>query len=272
MQFLKDVGLIRSKVQCSTCDRDMTWYADPSISNGFRWRCRRTVFGVLYSASSSIRTGSWFQQNKLTFREILLVTYGIVCRETAHRIIEEHCLSSSTVADWGMFCRETMLVFMAGCSEKLGDPNKIVEVDESKFGRRKYHRGHPLKSQWVFGGVERESGRTFLVPVPDRTTDTLVAIIRDWIEPGTTAISDCWGAYRNLESQGFTHRTVKHSIHFVDSTPVLTQTQLSPRGASSTSSSANTTGAKTTSTTWYSTCSWRGAGRKAFHHSCNYFT
>jgi len=28
--------------------------------------------------------------------------------------------------------------------------------------------------------------------------------------------SDCWGAYRNLESQGFTHRTVKYSIHFVD--------------------------------------------------------
>ena len=24
MQFLKDVGLLRSKVQCNTCDRDMT--------------------------------------------------------------------------------------------------------------------------------------------------------------------------------------------------------------------------------------------------------
>jgi len=75
-----------------------------------------------------------------------------------------------------------MLVFMAGCSEKLGGPNKTVEIDESKFGRRKYQRGHPVKGQWVFGGVERESGRTFLAPVPDRTADTLVAIIRDWIE------------------------------------------------------------------------------------------
>ena len=109
-----------------------------------------------------------------------------------------------------------MLVFMVGCSEKLGGPNKIVEVDESKFGRRKYHRGHPVKCQWVFGGVERESGRKFLVPVPDRTAETLVAIIRDWIEPGITAIRDCWGGYRKLESQVFTHRTVIHSIHFVD--------------------------------------------------------
>ena len=101
---------------------------------------------------------------------------------------------------------------MEGCVEKLGRPNKIVEVDESKFGRRKYHRGHPVRGQWVFGGVERESGRTFLVPVPDRTADTLVAIIRDWIEPGTKVISDCWGAYRNLESQGFTHREPLHPL------------------------------------------------------------
>ena len=25
IQFLKDVGLIQSKVQCNTCERDMTW-------------------------------------------------------------------------------------------------------------------------------------------------------------------------------------------------------------------------------------------------------
>jgi hypothetical protein len=42
-----------------------------------------------------------------------------------------------------------------------------------------------------------------------------MAIISDWIEPGTTVISDWWGGYRNLKSQGYTHQTVNHSIHFV---------------------------------------------------------
>jgi len=84
------------------------------------------------------------------------------------------------------------------------------------FGRLKYHREHPIKGQWVFRGVERDSGRTYLVPVPDRTADTLEAIIRAWILPGTTVISDNWASYRNLESQGFTHLTVKHSNQFVD--------------------------------------------------------
>jgi len=109
-----------------------------------------------------------------------------------------------------------MQVYMEGCSEKIGGRNKTVEIDESKFGRRKYHRDHPFKGQWVFGGVERESGKTFLVPIPDRTADTLVAVIDAWIKLGTTIISDCWGAYRHLDAEGYTHCTVNHSIGFVD--------------------------------------------------------
>ena len=61
-----------------------------------------------------------------------------------------------------------------------------------------------------------ESGETFLVPVPDRTADTLMTIIREWIEPGTTVISDGWAAYRDLDSHGYTHHTVNHSIQFVN--------------------------------------------------------
>jgi hypothetical protein len=90
------------------------------------------------------------------------------------------------MADWGMFCRESMFLFLEGCSVKIDGPNKTVEIDESKFGKRKYHKGHPVQGQWVFGGVERETGNTFLVPVKDRNTDTIMAVIRDWMEPGTS--------------------------------------------------------------------------------------
>jgi hypothetical protein len=43
-----------------------------------------------------------------------------------------------------------------------------------------------------------------------------MAVIDAWIEPGTTVISDCWGAYRNLDTHGYTHHTVNHSIEFVE--------------------------------------------------------
>ena len=166
--------------------------AHTSSTEGFRWRCRRKVAGAKRSESRSIKHGSWFQQNNLTFQEILFLTYDIVRYEPAHQIQKEHCFISHAVMDWGMFCREVMLVLMEGCSEKIGGPNKTVKIDESKFRRRNYQTPtDPIKCQWVFGGVERGSGRTFLDPVPDRTADTLTAIIHAWIEPGTTVVSDC---------------------------------------------------------------------------------
>jgi transposase-like protein len=73
-----------------------------------------------------------------------------------------------------------------------------------------------VRGQWVFGGVERESGRTFLVPVTNSSADTLMTFLRAWVEPGTTVISDSWAAYRDLDAQGYTHRTVNHTISFVN--------------------------------------------------------
>jgi hypothetical protein len=59
-QFMKDAGLIRSKVQCNSCGRDMTWYAEPSVPDGFKWRCRRMVRGnrCFWSRSSCPALGS----------------------------------------------------------------------------------------------------------------------------------------------------------------------------------------------------------------------
>ena len=30
-----------------------------------------------------------------------------------------------------------------------------MQIDESKIGNRKYHRGHVVEGQWVFGGIAR---------------------------------------------------------------------------------------------------------------------
>jgi len=75
IEFLKDIGLLQSKLQCNTSGRDMTWSADSNISEGFCWRCHRRVVGVRCNQSASIKQGSWFQQSNLTLQEILL-TYN----------------------------------------------------------------------------------------------------------------------------------------------------------------------------------------------------
>ena len=69
---------------------------------------------------------------------------------------------------------------------------------------------------WVFGGIERESKECFFKCVADRAADTLIAIIKEYILPGTTVISDCWKAYSSLNNEGFSHLIVNHSVNFVD--------------------------------------------------------
>ena len=91
-----------------------------------------------------------------------------------------------------------------------------MQIDESKFGKRKYHRGHHVEGQWVFGGIEQDSGKCFLMAVDRRDEETLLPIIQKWIEPGTIIVSDCWKAYCNLEKHGYVHRTVNHSKEFVN--------------------------------------------------------
>ncbi|KAJ8018353.1 hypothetical protein HOLleu_43696 [Holothuria leucospilota] len=69
-------------------------------------------------------------------------------------------ISSNMVVDWTMFCRETCEVVMMNAEQlQIGGEGKIVQTDESKIGKRKYYKGHKVEGQWVFGGIEQESGK-----------------------------------------------------------------------------------------------------------------
>ena len=122
-------------------------------------------------------------------------------------------ISNTTIVDYFNFCREICVEFCLRQTEANGT---IVEIDESKFGKRKYNRGKRVEGQWVFGGVQRDSNDCFFVPVASRDSETLVSIIKTYIKPGTTIISDCWKAYDCLTKEGYEHLTVNHSVCFKD--------------------------------------------------------
>jgi len=99
----------------------------------------------------------------------------------------------------------------------IGGEGIIVEIDESKFEKRKFNRGHRVEGVWVVGGVERAPERLMLaVSVQDRSAETLRAIIQRHVLPGTIVRTDLWRGYRALDDFGMEHQTVNHTDHFVD--------------------------------------------------------
>ena len=119
----------------------------------------------------------------------------------------------------------TRTCFVANCvrlHSSRKEKNLVVQVKlfrstSRKSAKEKYHRGHVVEGQWVFGGIEEESRKCFIVTVEDRTEATLISHIQELIEPGTTIVSDFWKGYVNLEKYGYQHRTVNHSVEFVNS-------------------------------------------------------
>lgn len=80
-----------------------------------------------------------------------------------------------------------------------------------------FNKGRLITGQWIFGGTII-GAIVVIVPVPDRSLMTLLEVIRKWIKPGITIMSDSWKAYNNcLNDCGFKHLQVNHKMNFVDS-------------------------------------------------------
>ena len=102
-----------------------------------------------------------------------------------------------SVVDWFHFCRELCVdVLEEDRYSQIGGEGIVVEIDESKFGKRKFHKGKHVDGVWVFGGIERGNKENcFFVVVEDRSSATLLPIIEQYIKKGLIIISDCWKAY-----------------------------------------------------------------------------
>ena len=134
----------------------------------------------------------------------------------------ESDVSEHSVVQWYNFCRE-VCIFACDLNQdqqpnkKIGGVGKVVELDESHFGKQKYHRGRQHNSVWVFGGVERGvKENCFFQVVERRDAETIIPIIRHHVLPGTTVVTDCWRAYSSLPKFGYIHKTVNHSKNFKD--------------------------------------------------------
>jgi hypothetical protein len=122
-----------------------------------RWYCKDC------SLRRSIRINSFFFRSHLSLRDCLSLLYMWSYKYTHSVIVHELNLSKQTVTDWQNFIRDLTTNWCENLAPQLGGIHPydltglVVEIDESVFGKRKYHVGRPIRLRWVFGGTERGS-------------------------------------------------------------------------------------------------------------------
>ena len=60
--------------------------------------------------------------------------------------------------DWYNFFRDVCAQYFIDHPAVIVGQGVEVEIDESKFGKRKFNRGWVVDGHWVFGGIERTTG------------------------------------------------------------------------------------------------------------------
>ena len=89
-----------------------------------------------------------------------------------------------------------------------------VEMTQNKSRKRASYGNHVV-GPWVLGlYYDKHNVRYFVVP--DRSANTLTAIIQEHVEAGSSIHTDQWGGYCRLNSAGYIHNVVNHSQNYVD--------------------------------------------------------
>jgi transposase-like protein len=207
IEFLVDQGICNMPSACERCGGKVNRYGH--ILRCTTRTCRK---------QSSLFRGSFFFQSRLKSCEVVHMLYlwlsgcshGTIMIHTGH--------SSNTVTDYMNYFRELVGEMVEGDNQIIGGEGVRVQVDETKIGKRKYHRGHRVDGAWVIVGVEKTlERRVFAEVVQNRNSETIRHVLEKHLAEGSILQTDCWGGYREIERIfGIRHETVNHSVGFKD--------------------------------------------------------
>ena len=149
IEWCKENNLLALSLKCprAGCHNALSWTRRASSRDGYEWRC--STRGCNWAAS--MRQKSWFSGSRLSIEKVLALTYAWGHKFTTTQAVHETSLddettSTETVIDWYNYCREVCADrIMNHHAGPIGGPGTTVEIDESKFGKMKYHRGRKSK-------------------------------------------------------------------------------------------------------------------------------
>lgn len=219
--WCREHGLLSTQMTCPNCGDGCKEMRRERCIDKVVWRCRNTKCRKIVN----LRKGSFFESSHLELWQIIGLSH--IWASSGRRaqgptqlsIMQDTCISSNVVVDWKQFLRDVCVQYFANHHEQIGGPGKVVEVYESMFTQRRNSVGRQRQQRWVLGGYEQAQKIGFMVEVPSRDAATLLPIIEHWVAPGSVIWTDLRGAYAHLGNQpglGDIHRTVNHTVYFMD--------------------------------------------------------
>ncbi|EFN78681.1 hypothetical protein EAI_13454, partial [Harpegnathos saltator] len=168
-EFLKSHNVIKRSVTCSSCGKQASF-----DNRQLKWKCQKRrkvkkghkIQIVLCSFCTTIRKDTWFENANISIETACaFIGYFVTISPPRQNFLENELeMSPHTIVDWSNFIREALFSWCAENSRQIGGPNRVIEIDEAKFGKIKYHRGRIINGQLFFGGYERDSKELFVIP------------------------------------------------------------------------------------------------------------
>ena len=156
IHFLQKNGVLKSTVNCpgalvggkrqGNCSKPMSLKETKDSKDLYVWHCRKvhTIFKdtrtfTVKDIKLSIRHESWLMDTKLPLELVVELIYLWSQGFTHSEIIHELKLSNKTVTEWCHFFQEACICAVMDNSQPIEGNSIEVEINKSKFGKRKYH-------------------------------------------------------------------------------------------------------------------------------------
>lgn len=214
IQFLYNNEILLHKPNC-ICGGPFTRRAKKHHCN--RYACKKSL---------SIFSGTFFARNRIKCNEVMHLAYLWLTNCSSETIIQHTGHTAETVSAYKRHFRQLVGDTLETDDMIIGGEGIVVQIDETKFGKRKYHRGHRVDGAWAIVGVELTAERNvFTEVVEDRSEQTIINVLQRHVASRSIIWTDCWKGYRNI-SRIFDvdHQTVNHSREFKSESGVNTNT------------------------------------------------
>lgn len=185
---------------------------------GHKFKCKNT------NRYFTVKTGTIFEDTKIPLQKWFMALYIFSSHKkgiSSHQLARDIDVTQKT--GWFLLHR---LRYAFSHPNFQAVMTGIVEVDETYVGGKEGNKheskktpgnqGRSTKTKTPIVGVLQRGGHVIAQVVSDVTSDTLLHIIGEIVEPGTTVNTDEYQAYRGV-AKVYEHSIVRHSAkQYVD--------------------------------------------------------